>query len=169
MIMDGKGRPKKDWSQWKCKNCGTPKKENYKDYCSPCYRRLIFKKRYHEDPVFREKILEKAKISSKKRYGKRMAEDPTWNAQQQKKFRTNHPATFNYTMCRFYYRRMSLEAREKLAKEVKEEERCVMCGDTGMFKIGSGQTATLNGKDCTELIEAHYKKGQWLCGDCLFK
>ena len=53
--------------------------------------------------------------------------------------------------------------------KIKPQGKCVICGDKGIFQIGSGQTATLNGTDYTRIIEAHYKKGEWLCEDCLFK
>jgi len=167
--MAGTGRPEKDYKDWKCKECGCNIKDHYKEYCGKCYRRIHSKEKYATDIVFRERMKAKNRVSSLKNYLKNMQEDPTWSARKQKEFRNKHPDTFNRAMCRFYYRRMGLEARAKLIKEVEAEERCVMCGDTGFFKIGSGQTATLNGKDCTGLIEAHYKKGQWLCEDCLFK
>jgi hypothetical protein len=167
--MSGTGRPKGDWSNWKCKNCGSSEKGHYKDYCFRCYRSRRDKIKYETDPIYREKLKAKGRKYSLDKYYRKKKEDPAWSANKQKEFRKKHPAAFNYCMCRYYFRRLSLEAREKLVKETYKEERCVMCGDIGMFKIGSGKTATLNGKDCTELIEAHYKKGQWLCEDCLFK
>jgi len=47
------------------------------------------------------------------------------------------------------------------------KKKCCMCGSKDVvFKIGSGQKAILNDTDYTELIEAHYKKGEYLCEDC---
>ena len=66
------------------------------------------------------------------------------------------------------YYRNGIKIRGYIIK-IKPKGKCVMCGDKGIFQIGSGQTATLNGRDCTKSIEAHYKKGEWLCEDCLFK
>ena len=66
------------------------------------------------------------------------------------------------------YYRNGIKIRGYIIK-IKPQGKCVICGDKGIFQIGSGQTATLNGRDCTKSIEAHYKKGEWLCEDCLFK
>ena len=57
----------------------------------------------------------------------------------------------------------------KLIKFFLSKRKCVMCGEKGIFQVGSGQKAILNKRDCTKLIEAYYKKGDWLCEDCLFK
>lgn len=49
-------------------------------------------------------------------------------------------------------------------------KECVMCGNKDVvFQVGSGQKATLNKTDYTKNIESYYKKGDWLCEDCLFK
>jgi len=55
-------------------------------------------------------------------------------------------------------------------KKCKKKEKCCMCGNEEVvFEVGSGQKAVLNETDYTKLIEEYYKKGEWLCRDCLFK
>jgi len=49
---------------------------------------------------------------------------------------------------------------------IKRKEPCIMCGEVdkeGNHIIGYDHT------DMDKLLEAHYKKGDVLCSNCLFK
>jgi hypothetical protein len=51
-----------------------------------------------------------------------------------------------------------------------EKKECALCGSKEVvFLTGSDQKASLNGTDCTEMINAYWGKGHWLCEDCVFK
>lgn len=58
-----------------------------------------------------------------------------------------------------------------MSKKIEEKEKgCYMCGDKKVvYIVGSKQRAFLNGRDYTDMINAYYPKGSYLCGECLFK
>jgi len=80
--------------------------------------RKRWRERYKSDPAFRESEKAKARKLSLKRYHKKMKEDPEWNAKRLREFKRKHQDTYNYLMCRYYFRRLSLDQRKKLSKEV---------------------------------------------------
>ncbi|NIO36731.1 hypothetical protein GTO27_03405 [Candidatus Bathyarchaeota archaeon] len=79
-------------------------------------------KRYHTDPVFREKLKAKNRQRTKEYYRKKCQEDPDWGAKRQRKYREKHPEAFKYIMAKCYLRKLSPEKRAKLMREIRKEE-----------------------------------------------
>jgi hypothetical protein len=118
-----KGRPKINRDNWACKRCGSGKYSHYADYCRSCYNAAISRKRYADDPIYREKVKVRHRKYATNRYYKKMEEDPGWNARIQRKYRKNHPEMHNFIMCKCYFRRLSPEMRERLITEIEKEEK----------------------------------------------
>jgi hypothetical protein len=104
-----------------------------KGMCSLCYQKDYYaknrekllaktreykRKKYNTDMVYKKKERERTKKAVMKHYWKQKAINPKLNALKQRKYRKNHPDTFNYLMARFYAKRLSKEKRIKLFEEL---------------------------------------------------
>jgi hypothetical protein len=65
-----------DQAERKCGREGCDRKHYGKDLCKNHYIRERNKRRYHSDPEYRAKVLEKTRESLRTRRAKRRAEDP---------------------------------------------------------------------------------------------
>lgn len=86
------------------------------------------KKRYSSDPIYREKMKAKGRISSLKWFNKKCAEDPAWNAKKQKEYREKNPEKFNFLMAKSFSKKLTYEQKgillDFLAKErIREKEK----------------------------------------------
>jgi Na+-translocating ferredoxin:NAD+ oxidoreductase RnfC subunit len=85
-------------------------------------RREYQNEKFKNDPEYREKKKKQMKKWSAKHYHEKMKEDPDWNRKRQREFRKRHPDSFNYIMCRCYFRKLNKEMRNKLVLEIEKEE-----------------------------------------------
>lgn len=78
------------------------------------YQKKYNKMKRATDEEYRRKENERCKEYQRKRRER----DPTWNAERQKEFRTNHPISFYKMMARYYLRKLSKEVIKSLLKEI---------------------------------------------------
>lgn len=105
------------------------RKIHAKGLCRTCY----FKKMMANNPEKHKRILEKKRVEYKnikekdpehfkkkarEWQRKKRAKDPTWNAKRQRDYRKKYPDKYHYIMARYYLRKMALDKRVELAKEL---------------------------------------------------
>jgi len=72
------------------------------------------KERYKNDPVYREKMKEYQRTRAKKYFKEKCKIDPEWNARRQREHRERNPQSFNFTMAKYYFNKLTAQQREKL-------------------------------------------------------
>lgn len=135
------GKPLIHGKDFKCKRCERQLKHHAKGFCRSCYTNNYlfvenpekgkaqreksikrYMEKYNSDPEFKKKEQERHRKYTQERNDRKRKElgiegYNKWNAAQQRKHRKNNPASFNFTMGRYYYRKLTDEQRKRLKKE----------------------------------------------------
>jgi len=80
--------------------------------CHSCY----LKWRYDNNEEYREKKKKLGRETTKRWMQKKMKEDPDFNSKRQKRFREDHPDSFNIMMARFYWKKLMPEQKQELIR-----------------------------------------------------
>lgn len=70
-----------------------------------------------------ERHRETARKYSKTLYDKKVKENPNWNAERQRKYRKEHPESFNKAMCKCFMKKIGKEVTLELVKELFGEKK----------------------------------------------
>lgn len=81
--------------------------------CRSCY----LKWKYANIEEYRERKKELGREGAKKWMDKKRKEDPEFNSKRQKKFRKDHPDSFNMLMARFYWKKLASKQKQELIRK----------------------------------------------------
>lgn len=49
---------------------------------------------------------------------KKLKENPNWDKERMKKWRNTHPDSWNYGQCRYFFRKLTAEQRQRLLNDI---------------------------------------------------
>jgi len=123
-----------------CIVCGEKREHYAKSKCSTCWQRDYTRKyfqipankvkknrrlreKYHTDPEYREEQMKQKRIDTNKwRLKKIKEEGQEWNAERQRTHRARNPESFNFTMAKWYFKRLTDDQKKLLLKMARNDD-----------------------------------------------